>query len=77
MQTISKKSGVEGLTREIEAAAPAKVVRAKVHQKSTRGLELWARGKKIATGVGQVAVEIAVRSEEEAAGVKSVMIWII
>ena len=28
MQTISKKSGVEGLTREIEAAAPAKVVRA-------------------------------------------------
>ena len=40
MQTISKKSGVEGITREIEAAAPAKVVRAKVHQKSTRGLEL-------------------------------------
>ena len=37
MQTISKKSGVKGLTREIEAAAAAKVVIFKVHQKSTRG----------------------------------------
>jgi hypothetical protein len=33
MQTISKKSGVEGLTREIELAAPAKVPRANVNQK--------------------------------------------
>ena len=35
------------------------------------------RGKKIATVVGQKAVEIAVRSVEAEAGVKSVMIWII
>ena len=32
---------------------------------------------KPATGVGQKAVEIAVRSVEAEAGVKSVMIWII
>ena len=35
------------------------------------------RGNKIATGVGQKALEIAVRSVEAEAGVKSVIIWII
>ena len=45
--------------------------------KKTRGLELWAKGKKIASGVGRKAVEIAVRSVEAEAWVKSVMIWII
>ena len=73
MKIIFKMLGVEGLTREVEAAAPAKVARAEVHQKETRGLKLRARGKKKATGVGQEAGGIAVRLVEAEAGVKSVM----